>query len=342
MNTRKVQLYLLLFAITFGVAFVLGELTLRLVSPTEYMHPRYQYSPEYGLQPYPNTRMVHGVPGKFKFHYTVSALGTRGEEPPPPDPNRPAVVVLGDSYSFGMGVNDGEQYAAQMQAALGDAATVVNLGSPGWGLTQEIRRYYDVGAAYQPEVVVLQFCANDPQDNFVNPVTRVDGDVFEFVESPNRLGVVKKVLSRSWIQRSQLYNFFRGRAARALEQRFVAGQTEEYGRDDSTTARDTAGDDPRQALYCELLALFAKKLRGDGVPLVMIAVDNQLDRFPAIQAKVQELDAAGTLRYIEVLDWLGPTSEHYSVEGHAWGAIAHEVIGRELAELIAADYLTPE
>jgi hypothetical protein len=38
----------------------------------------------------------------------------------------------------------------------------------------EIRRYYDTGAAYDPRIVVLQFCDNDPSDNLANRVTVVE------------------------------------------------------------------------------------------------------------------------------------------------------------------------
>ncbi len=324
---RKLTFYTLTVLIAVFALVILGELLLRVASPTEYLSPRYRFSPEYGLIPFAGARMVHGVPGKFEFVYTVNEVGHRGRaiDASVAD-SLPRIVVLGDSYAFGMGVNDGEEFAAVLGRALEGAAAVVNLGSPGWGLTQEVRRYYDFGAAYHPAAVVLQFCANDPADNFVYKVTVVENGEFAYREVHGSSGWVKKYLSRSFVQRSQLYNFFRGRAYRLLERRAVREGATRY------QAGEAASDSmpPQDAFYCELLETFAAKLRADGVAFVMIAADNQLDRHPWIQRKVLELDARGDVVYLEVTEWLAGMGNYASVEGHVWGPPAHEVIGQQL------------
>jgi hypothetical protein len=325
---RKFTLYTLTVLIAALALIVLGEVLLRVASPTEYLSPRYRFSPEYGLMPFPGVRMVHGVPGKFKLVYTVNAQGHRGEaiDAAAAD-SLPRIVVLGDSYAFGMGVADGEEFAAVLGDSLDGAATVVNLGCPGWGLAQEIRRYYDFGAAYHPAGVVLQFCANDPADNFVYRVTGVENGDFVYRDVRGGTSWVKKHLSRSIVQRSQLYNFFRGRVFRLLERRAVSEEAARY------QTGEAASDSmpPQDAFYCELLETYAAKLRAEGVGVVMIAVDGQLDRHPWIRRKVQELDARGDLVYLEVTDWLSGMEDYASVEGHVWGPRAHEVIGRRLA-----------
>jgi hypothetical protein len=339
MMTRKRKLLLSLLAAlcVLVVVFITGEITLRVASPTEYLHPRYKHSPEYGLVPFENSVMVHCVPGKFKFKYTVNSLGYRGREIDPElDAGAPRIVVLGDSYAFGMGVNDGEEFPAVLDRALGGRGTVINIASPGWGLTQQIRRFYDVGLNYDPAVVVLQFCANDPADNFVYGVTGIENGEFVYRESRNKYSWVKKYLSKSIIQRSQLYNFLRARAYRALEQKLIKNHEARFK---SGTGTGTGGIPPQEALYCDLLELFAAKLDGMGIPLVMISVDNQLDEFPFIKAKVAELDGRGSFRYVEVMDWLGGMSDYHSVEGHVWGRDAHEVIGQRLGAHIVREIL---
>lgn len=205
---RKIGFWLVTALIGIVAMLGLGEILLGLISPSEYLYPRYQFSAEYGLIPFPNVVMVHGIPRKFEFRYTVNSMNTRGEVVVPHASGLPAVVVLGDSYSFGMGVSDGDEYPAVMRSHLSGRADVVNLGEPGWGLTQEIRRYYDTGAKYDPKIVILQFCANDPDDNLANRVTLVENGRFKFVDSANSLNVMKKYLSRSFLQRTQLYKFF--------------------------------------------------------------------------------------------------------------------------------------
>jgi hypothetical protein len=61
---------------------------------------------------------------------------------------------------------------------LGDTHAVLSLASPGWGLTQQIRRYYEVGRPLEPEFVVLQINSNDVSDSQNQPVTVVRNGCF--------------------------------------------------------------------------------------------------------------------------------------------------------------------
>jgi hypothetical protein len=232
-----------------------------------------------------------------------------------------------------MGVNDGEEFPTVMGDNLGGDVHVLNLASPGWGLTQQIRRFYAYGNEYAPDVVVLQFCGNDPEDNFIYRVTEVVDNEFIYRDSALSFNWSKKYLSRSVIQRSQLYNFFRARAARAIQRRFVREGESIYK--EERVAADSVP--PQQVLYCDLLDLFARELTNAGIRLVVISVDRQLDGYPHIRTRVDELEATGQLRYVEVLDWLKDEGNYRSLEGHIWGARAHAIIGRELARVILDD-----
>jgi len=334
MRKRKIQLYMLALFVAGVIAFVLGEVAIRLFAPTEFLHPRNQFSSEYGLIPFANANMVHGVPGKWEFHYRTNADHCRGGQAlAPEDVTGSSVVVLGDSYAFGMGVNDGEEFPTVMSDNLGDDVHVLNLASPGWGLTQQIRRFYTYGNGFAPDVVVLQFCGNDPEDNFIYRVTEIVNDEFVYRDSALSFNWSKKYLSRSVIQRSQLYNFFRARAARAVQSRFVRQGESAY--DEERAETDTVS--PQELLYCDLLDLFARDLTNTGIRLVIISVDRQLDGYPHIRTRVDDLAAAGQLQYIEVLDWLQDEGNYRSLEGHIWGARAHAIIGRELARMIRND-----
>ena len=332
---RKTGLWLLTTVVTVAVMLILGEILIGLASPSEYLYPRYQFSAEYGLIPFPNVVMVHGIPRKYEFHYTVNSMNSRGEVVVPHRSGLPAVVVLGDSYSFGMGVPDGDEYPTIMRHRLSGRADVVNLGEPGWGLTQEIRRYYDTGAKYKPEIVVLQFCANDPSDNLANRVTVVENGEFKFIDSANSLNVVKKYLSRSFVQRTQLYNFVRTRASQVLLTRLTKHEASRLDASAPDTSK-TGAVPGIERVHIELLETFAAKLHAEGRRLWVISVDQQLEQFPHIDKAVRDLDARGELRYIEVLDWLKGHEPYASPEGHMWGTPAHELIGEHLAAEVSA------
>lgn len=335
-KSRRTRLWLATALVAVVIALVLGELAIRIFSPTEYLSPRYQFSNEYGLLPFANVVMVHGVPGKYEYRYTVNSMRSRGEVVEPGASKLPTVVVLGDSYAFGMGVADGEEFPSVMRRSLAGKAVVANLGSPGWGLTQEIRRYFELGSRYQtPQIVVLQFCANDPDDNFSNPVTRIRDGNFVFVDSDNATNQIKKLMSRSPLQRTQLYNFFRARLSIIADRRIVGKKTEEAEKPRADAAASSAAP-VAETIYAELLTLFAQMLSEKNRELWVISVDNQLGMFPHIESTVRELEASGDLRYLEVTDWLRDYPDHASPEGHMWGTTAHRVIGEELAAQVIA------
>jgi hypothetical protein len=235
-----------------------------------------------------------------------------------------------------MGVRDGEEYPAVMHRALAGRWQVVNLASPGWGLTQQIRRYCEFGVRFHPKVVVLQFCSNDLEDNLANRVTAVRDGELVFQDSRNSLNGLKRRLSRSFLQRTQLYNFLRTRASplvHGLLIRREGARLEKTLRGPGAPGGDAT---PMERVYNDLLRAFAARLSADGVALIVISVDHQLDGFPATRALVHELDARGDLRYLEVTEWLAGKSPYDSPEGHAWGTKAHRVIGERLADAIAA------
>lgn len=315
------------------VTVALGELLIRLLQPQRSLYPRTQYSRDYGFLPYPDTEMVNEVPGRWRFVYHTNAQGHRG--PALPISNRyprPVVVLLGDSYTFGVGVDDGQEFAQPLRLALADRYDVVNLGVEGWGLTQEIRRFYELGQLYQPAVVVLQFCSNDPSDNVLNAVTVVQDGRFVFRSSASSLEPLKRYLSRSLLQKSQIYNLVRAVGYGLWRGREVQAQMR-VDRPPATASGGRYEPAADEAGYMQLLDLFAADLQRRGVRLVMFAVDGQLERFPALRDQVRSLHERRLLQYVEMMAWFPGGVIEKSPEGH-WAPAVHRVIASHLAQII--------
>jgi hypothetical protein len=319
--------YVAMLGLTCLVVVGGAELLLRLLAPQPYLYPRWQHSPEYGHILSPNIRMVGAQPGRWSFTYTINRYGYRGRGVPVSNAyDTSNIVVLGDSYSFGSGVDDGEDYPAIMATSLGATFNVINLGVPGWGLTQEIRRYYEFGQLYRPRAVVLQFCANDLTDNIEVPVTAVSDGKFVFRDMSVPMEWLQIYLNQSsLIQHSQLYAW-----ARQLYSSRGKGGTSNQNADDKRTP-------DAQQLYVDLLTLFASDLHSRGVLLFMIAVNGQLDPFTNLQRAISELEDAKLLRYVEVAPWFEHVTAYNSPEGHWWGKKAHTIIGERLGELIGRE-----
>ena len=339
MSRRKTVLFPILGALlSTAFAVTILEFLLRLFYPQETLYPRWAFSPQYCSTVYPDVRMVHERPGRWRFVYSINGLRYRGNPfPPAGEYARPNLVVLGDSYTFGAGVNDGEEYASVLERELRGSARVINLGIGGWGLTQEIRRYHDFGALYRPKVVILQFSANDPRDNLKCAITSVRGGHFEFHDSGEGIYRIKELLSRSWIQKSQIYNLFRDRLYRLMESRVV-----ERERTVADSGRVATGESAEQRVYVELLEAFAQDLHANGIKLIFLSVNGQLEGFPDIAAQVKRLQAEGILEYVDAADWLKGESEYSSPEGHLWGAKAHRIIGEHLGELVRSEFVHDE
>ncbi len=331
LKSKKACFYILLVGIELLGLAIIAEVGIRFLSPQDTLYPRYQFSEKYGLSLFPNTVMTHSRPGRYLYRYTVNHAGYRG---PYVDPavvkDKFRVVVLGDSYSFGTGVQDGEEYPAIMQAQLGAAPyAVINLGSPAWTITQQIRRYYELGERYQPNLVILQFFENDPDELLKDQVTSFENGRFVFRDTDNRMQWIKKWMSESFFQKSQLYNLIRQSAYLYLNKRKIESLKKREASGGVVSSSDIA-----QKKYCDLLIPFAKELKIAGIPLIIVAVNDSLKANPVVERCIQSLREEGALEYADVLPWFEGMANFASPEGHYWGAQAHRIVGENLAEKI--------
>jgi lysophospholipase L1-like esterase len=89
----------------------------------------------------------------FEVEHNTDAVGFRNRDPWP----MPAdIVVLGDSLTFGYGVDDQSAWPALLDASLSDLG-IVNLGLIGAGPEQYLRVYQTFGAELRPRLVIAAF-----------------------------------------------------------------------------------------------------------------------------------------------------------------------------------------
>jgi len=98
-------------------------------------------------------------PPETAYDAHFNSWGGRGPEP---REDAPRVLALGDSNTFGLGVEDDELWTTQLDRMLAEAgrpAAVLNLGSPHLLVDDQLRYLDDALARYAPEVVVYQVTA---------------------------------------------------------------------------------------------------------------------------------------------------------------------------------------
>lgn len=323
---------IIIFFIT-AIVILLGEVIIRIFAPQVYIFPKWEFSPAYGHQLFKNVVMTHAKPGHWKFLYTINEYRYRGKPVPiRPQYDRANIVILGDSNAFGQGVNDGEEFASVMADELGDDYNVINLSVGGWGLTQEIRRYYQFGAKYQPVAVILQLCNNDIIDNVKNYVTKVDNGRFVFQNSQYRMNRFKTLLSKSPVQKSQIYNFVRNLFYPAMEREFIKEQSRYL----SNGFKDPLPFE--QSLFIKLLETFVREMHKNNIKLLIISVGDEMDSFPGIRGKIKLLEDENKIVYLDTRKWLNYMRDYRSPEGHAWDRRAHNIIGHCLADIVRKNW----
>lgn len=110
---------------------------------------------------------VVGKIDQYDVAFSFSTNELRLRNPPlEPKGERTRVLAVGDSATFGLGVNDGETWPAQLQVLLNKATAdgafeVVNAGVPGYSAFQGRRYLEKHGLSLAPDIVIISFWAND-------------------------------------------------------------------------------------------------------------------------------------------------------------------------------------
>ena len=324
---KKILFSLITICIVIIFLLLSGELLVRVIGPQMYLFPRWEYSARYGSVFPAETTIISGCPGRWKFTYTTNKFGLRGEEIPIADYyEKDNIIILGDSFTFGQGVNDGEEYPAVLTAACKDNINVINISCPGWGLTQQLRRYHDLGRLYNPKVVIIQFCGNDLIDNYKNMVAKVVDGKLVYQDVKREKGWFTIMISKSSIlQKSQLYCFIRD---------FINKNIIYRGRQKTEEALNKEEVPPHEKLYADLLEAFSRELRQENINLIIISPEDAIEWFPYLKKRVEGLENDGLINYIKMESWFSGVTDYGSPEGHCWGKKAHDIVGRNLADVV--------
>lgn len=173
---RRLAARLLLLGFSLAVSLLIAEVAVRLVRPQAVMTvSRGLYVPDpprrYRLQPGFRGTVSNRV--EFDTRVAINREGLRGPEIGPKSPGTLRVLVLGDSFAFGVGAQENETYPARLQEILrsrGVRAEVLNAGAPGYGVPDEAAWLKRWGKPLDPDVILVTvFIGNDLQDAVPGP-----------------------------------------------------------------------------------------------------------------------------------------------------------------------------
>lgn len=116
--------------------------------------------------------------GDVTTTFSTNSLGLRASELGPK--HRPRILGFGDSFTWGWGVDQGEEWISVVGQELGVEA--INCGVNGYGTENALALLRRVGAELAPDLVLVGFFANDYTDNLLGATgiyTVRDGYLFD-------------------------------------------------------------------------------------------------------------------------------------------------------------------
>jgi hypothetical protein len=150
------------------VAFGIAELGVRIFCPQEVAPIRFVFDPQRGEIPTPNQKGRHIMPGAFDFTYSNNSLGLRGSKEYKFERHTDhRLLFLGDSFTYGLGVNDDQTFPYLTEQHLLSekiSVEVINAGNSGRGTDYALKFFQVLGYKFKPDLTIFSFLGK----NFVD------------------------------------------------------------------------------------------------------------------------------------------------------------------------------
>jgi hypothetical protein len=332
------------------VALLVIEIALRIVAPGENV-PQREYDPELGWRGRPNLDCVLNE-GHFAISISQNSRGFRdAERSVEKAPGITRILCLGDSFTWGWGVEQDEIYTTVLErryARAGAAVEVMNVGVGGYSTDQLLLYLLDEGLSYSPDHVVYQAAWNDVRDN---PRTVVEAiynkPAYELEEegalllhgspvpSLGLVGTLKYLVSRH----SRLAYFIKHRVHLA---RFARAPDQDPAPEAASEAVGTAPAERGVAypfrLFCALVAEMDAACADHGAGFTALidfeVSEEELEHWERACGHVDVRFVDRYLRSRETADEPAyiPLDGHWTADGHRWVAdlLYEDVLQRRL------------
>ncbi len=323
MESRRRPSRLRLFAFSLVVLLITAEVGLRffLGNFAQSKILRHSENPEICLELRPSVSMpytgwLRRVPATTM---RTNSQGARGPEfQPLPAPGTLRVVGVGDSFTFGQGVEEDEAFLSVVGRSLratGIAAEIINFGVPGHATPQEVALVRERVVPLQPDLVLLHVFVNDltPEESYC-----------EYGDDDSARGAVG-----AWL----LQNVTLVRAGVFATKRFG------HGSDAVPVVRDDGGPGAR---FQQALRAFDELGREHGfLTAVVLITDRQMyqhrcqgcpiahDLVQGLPLHVIDMSPAWSMLQRDNARFFIPGEEHFSVEGS-------QIFGESLGGALAA------
>jgi lysophospholipase L1-like esterase len=275
---RTARVLVLAYAVLFVLLVIAAEVFLRWTGWVGRGTPYVIGSADYHYIQKAGASGRHVSPGEFDAEFHINSKGIRGAEIDYARNGSRRILALGDSFTFGFGVEDDQTWPAQLQRQLG--VEVVNGGVMGWGLAEYLIWFQKEGVKYKPDLVVVGVHASD-WVNAMNGLTSLDanGKIEVHQVPPDAQDKVRRMTR--WIPfydalmtHSALANVARNVVVKTLHRQTPAA-LEQQG-DPSGDAASDVREDHNFALLREL----QRQVRNAGGTLLLVFIPKYQALYP--------------------------------------------------------------
>jgi lysophospholipase L1-like esterase len=343
-----------------SVLLALGalELGLRLVWQGYYLKTPKGYAahdPIRGWRNLPGATVDYGEP-EFSTVVVHDSHGFRGPEVPlAKPPGKFRILVLGDSFTYGVGVENDETFSARL-GQLDPRLEVINAGVIGYGTSQELVLLQEQGLPLRPDLVLVAFFWNDVANSYVRglPPFAVENGALRYPPADARVPErPRRPDSRRLLRHSYAYRFLSDRLKMLSFQAKLA--LELPIEDDDRLA----GHDPEAAwqLTALLLSEIQRSAQAAGASTLVALIPDQVQVQPdlsvtglrpenyEIQDRMRALAAAHDIAVLDLLPGMRDAYQsdgvplYYRVDRH-FNARGHQLAAKILLEeLLRRGYL---
>lgn len=161
---------ILLLFVTLTIFFAVFEIVMRVIYPDETDRQFIEYDSLLGWKNKANTEGIHKI-SESTSSVKINSKELRDEEYEyTKDSGTFRILVFGDSFTWGYGVEAEEIYTEVLEDKLGDDFEVINMGVPGYGADQEYLLLKREGIKYAPDLVIFGFDVFTDACDVYNPV----------------------------------------------------------------------------------------------------------------------------------------------------------------------------
>lgn len=338
-KNRTMNIMLLFMSSVFSL--LAAEYICRTFQKSPLTGPIFEYESTLGYRNRPNahtTQLVDGI-------RTVIRTNSQGfrmdrEIEPRSDPNEVRILFLGDSFSFGTGVNVEDGIVARLEREAeatfpNKKMLFINAGVGGYGTQHELAFLELWQERIKPDAVVLIFGPNDVCDNIPLVVYRRNKNGVLILNHGNAPPITNTRLQKIansipiyeyLTQYSYFFNMLRGQIANGLAP--VTPPTPASPREIAALAQEELG------LTQELLLMLKKRIDQAGLPLLVASVG----QIPSYDGTLKFIQAKPNWFVQNGFNFIDPTDEmkrlttrrlQFINDGH-YNAYGNEILAKAL------------